>query len=215
MSADKTVPALSPNQINALVVLMAEARELNNTEMKELAGFSLTGDDNKKLEKLDLVVTDRSHRPYSHQLTEEGWWVVRNLHTCPPPKQGGSASRSLFTLLANVDRALERLQVSAGEFFKQVGEVRLVEPIDAESLVRSVYEKLAPAPGEWVGLADLRDELTGVDRGLVDDTLRQMADHNGVRIIPVANSKSLTRRDREASLAIGDEANHMMSIVAS
>ncbi len=42
-------PNLNPNQILALVVLMAAAREVNNNELKELAGFSLTGDDNKNL----------------------------------------------------------------------------------------------------------------------------------------------------------------------
>src|SRR5688572_18634942 len=98
MSTAENVPALTPNQILVLVVLMAEARILNNNELKELAGFSLTGEDNKKLEeKLGLVETDRSHKPFAHQLTEKGWHVARSLHTAEPPKQGGSASRSLLT----------------------------------------------------------------------------------------------------------------------
>src|SRR5262245_40654208 len=109
------VPSLTPNQILALVVLMSEAREVDNNELKELAGFALTGTDNAKLEtKLGLVTTDRSHRPFSHQLTDEGWRVVKALHTTQPPKQGKSASRTLFTLLGNIHRALEQLQTTHG-----------------------------------------------------------------------------------------------------
>ncbi len=50
MSTNDDVPSLTPNQILALVVLMAEARELTNNDLKELAGFALTGADNAKLE---------------------------------------------------------------------------------------------------------------------------------------------------------------------
>ncbi|MFC7482691.1 hypothetical protein ACFQX7_25505 [Luedemannella flava] len=92
-------PTLTPNEILALVVLMVEARELTNNELKALAGFALTGAQNTKLVKAGLVETNRSHRPFSHQLTEKGWRVVRELHTVAPPKAGGSAIRSLFTVL--------------------------------------------------------------------------------------------------------------------
>jgi hypothetical protein len=232
MSTPDAVPSLTPNQINALVVLMVEARELTNSELKELAGFALTGADNTKLIKAGLVQTDRSHRPFSHELTEKGWRVVRELHTSAPPKQGGSATRSLFTVLANVHRSLDRLRVSQPDFFKQtaarppVGGVKaapggpaavaettaVMGDEDAESLIRAAYRELAKAPGDWVGLADLRDRLSGRDTSAMDDALRSLARQDGVRIIPVANSKSLTARDRAAAVRIGDEDNHALSI---
>lgn len=205
MSVDET--KLSPNQINVLVVLMAEAREMNNKDLKELAGFALTGADNKKLVDLGLVETDKSHRPFSHTLTDKGWALVRDLHNAEPPKQGGSATRSLLTLLGNLHRSLDRLQMSEGEFFKQGQEM-----VDIEPDIRAAYSELAEAPGEWVGLADLRERLTDIDRRTVDKTLRAMVGRNGVRIIPVANTKSLKPRDREAALKIGDEDNHALSI---
>lgn len=230
MSSSEDTPSLTPNQINALVVLMVEARELTNSELRELAGFALTGADNAKLVKLGLVETDRSHRPFSHQLTEKGWGVVRGLHTSTPPKQGGSASRSLFTVLANLHRSLDRLRVSHGEFFKQTAapgpvellasEEALTAPVpsaraagtDAESLIRAAYRELAATPGAWVGLADLRDRLVDEDRFTVDAALRTLVRQDGVRIIPVANSKALTPRDRAAAVRIGDEDNHALSI---
>ncbi|MBM0236292.1 hypothetical protein JNW88_02535 [Micromonospora sp. ATA32] len=228
MSSSDDIPNLTPNQINALVVLMVEARELTNSELKELAGFALTGVDNAKLVKLGLVETDRTHRPFSHQLTDEGWRVVRGLHTANPPRQGGSAARSLFTLLTNLHRSLDRLRVSHGDFFKQTP---LPEPVDAvpvvvggatsdpattgaevESLIRAAYRELANTPGAWVGLADLRDHLVGQERAAVDAALTALVRQAGVRIIPVANTKSLTPRDRAAAVRIGDEDNHALSI---
>ncbi|MFG2037864.1 hypothetical protein [Dactylosporangium sp. NPDC048998] len=218
------IPSLTPNQILALVVLMSEARELNNNELKELAGFALTGTDNAKLEtKLGLVATDRSHRPYSHQLTDRGWRVMRDLHTIEPPKAGKSASRTLLTLLGNIHRSLEQLQathgvkLSQGEFFRQQpGEsVEFSGPQpgeSAEARIRTAYAALAARPGDWVGLADLRDKLADLDRAAVDEALIGLLDRDDVRIIPVANTKALRRRDVEAALEIGGEANHTLSI---
>ncbi|MEU8001078.1 hypothetical protein AB0B66_07950 [Catellatospora sp. NPDC049111] len=208
MPIDDTFPNLTPNQILALVVLMAEARQVSNSELKELAGFALTGTDNTKLVKLGLVETDRSQRPFTHLLTDTGWRVVRELHTSTPPKAGGSAARSLFTLLANVHRGLDRLQVSHAAFFTHtavVGE-------STESAVRSAYDKLARSPGAWVGLAELREQLADIERGNLDETLRAMVHMDGVRIIPVADTKNLEPRDRVAALRIGAQDAHLIAI---
>jgi hypothetical protein len=221
------VANLKPTEILALVVLMAEARELTNNELKELAGFTLTGKENDRLEKqLGLVQTDRSHRPYAHQLTDRGWRVARELHAAPPPRGSGSAVRSLLTLLANLHRSLDRLQVSLPEFFKQTAQPTANPPAepaepaappvaagrDVAARIRAAYAELASAPGDWVGLADLRDRLGDLDRASVDDALRALLRHEGVRIIPVANTKALHPRDRAAALRIGDEDNHTLSI---
>lgn len=229
MTSPADVPSLTPNQINALVVLMVEARRLTNGELRELAGFTLTGEDNRKLVKLGLVETDKAKRPFAHELTDEGWRVVRQLHAVAPPKSGGSTTRSLLVVLSNLHRSLDRLRVSHGDFFKQTDEAAPaagtaprpatpatpavpVATADVEALVRAAYRDLAKAPGAWVGLADVRDRLTDTDRDTVDATLRAMAGREDVRIIPVANTKSLTPRDRAAAVRIGNEDNHALAI---
>lgn len=218
MTTPESVPRLTPTQILALVVLMAEARELTNKELKELAGFTITGKDNTKLEKeLGLIETDRSRRLLSHQLTDRGWRFVRELPATTPPQAGGSGIRSMFTLLANIQRSLERLQISPAEFFKQAPRTaapaqRSAPNDDPESAVRAAYADLAKASGDWVGLADLRDRLGDVDRGTLDETLRRMAREDGVRIIPLANTKALKPRDHQAALRIGEEDNHTIAI---
>jgi len=205
-------------QVQALVVLMAEARELTNDELRELAGFSLTGANNRKLEALGLIITDRSHRPFSHQLTDKGWHFVRQLHASTPPRAGGSAIKTLFALLANIHRSLDRLQISHGEFLKRGKNAAPPRPTvdlraaDIEATIRTAYRELVTRPGDWVGLADLREKLGSVDRTAVDDTLRAMVRQEGVRIIPIANTKALQPRDRAAAVRIGEEDNHALAI---
>jgi hypothetical protein len=206
---------LTPTQVYALVVLMAEARVVDNKELQELARFSLTGKDRTKLNDLGLVESSKVKQTYAHQLSDKGWRFMRErLLDSEPHRAGGSALRSMYTLLANLHRSLDRLQVPYGEFFKQTAP----EPVPAgsdeevEGRIRSTYAALATAPGEWVGLADLRDQLAGLDRSTVDTVLRSMARQDGVRIIPVANTKSLTERDRAAALRIGAEDNHTLAI---
>jgi len=228
MPTDNEQPTFSASQIQALVVLMAEARSLDNIELKELAGSSLTGKENENLEELGLVETSREQRPYVHTLTDKGWHFVRELHLTSSPT--GSATKSLFTLLTNLNRSLERLGVSHGEFFKRTAEeVQRISPPkkasprksasspksranDPEQAIRAAYQMLAKEPGGWVGLADLRAKLKGRPRETVDETLRVMARQDGVRIIPVADNKNLTRRDRSAALKIGGEDNHAIAI---
>jgi hypothetical protein len=219
MPSDDSLPRLTPNQILALVVLMTEARVLTNNELRDLAGFALTGADNTKLEKqLGLVETDRSHKPFSHQLTPKGLRVVTALHTTQPPKQGGSASRSMFTVLANLHRSLDRMQISAEEFFKQAtatpaapaGTPSKLE--ETQALIRAAYHDLARKPGTWVGLADLRDRLGDIDKKAVDQALEAMIHQRDVRIIPVANTKALKPRDHAAALNIAGEDNHTILI---
>jgi hypothetical protein len=215
------IPNLTPTQVYALIVLMAEARVVDNKELQQLAGFTLTGKDRTRLTDLGLVEASGSRRLYAHQLSDKGWRLLRErIHTSDPHKQGGSALRSMYTLLANLHRSLDRLQVPYAEFFKQTP-LDTVQPestaadSDAENLIRAAYQALSTEPGQWIGLADLREQLADLDRDTVDTALRTMARQPDVRIIPVANVKSLTDRDRAAALRIGLEDNHAFAIGAA
>jgi hypothetical protein len=126
----------------------------------------------------------------------------------------------MYALLANLHRSLDRLQLPYAEFFKQTP-LATAQPEstavdgEAENLIRAAYEALSTEPGQWIGLADLREQLADFDRDTVDTALRSMARQPDVRIIPVANVKSLTDRDRVAALRIGLEDNHALAIGAA
>lgn len=82
-----------------------------------------------------------------------------------------------------------------------------------KSDIRAAVAKLQQEQGGWVGLADLREHLgAGRSRKDVDAALNELLDEPGVRIIPVANTKALKPRDREAAVRIGGEDSHAISI---
>jgi hypothetical protein len=79
--------------------------------------------------------------------------------------------------------------------------------------IRAAYRRLSQESGlQWVGLADIRDALPDVPRETVDGALLQLmeedASRQDYRIIPIANTKALRGRDREAALTIGGEPHH-------
>jgi hypothetical protein len=207
---------LSLPEVAALVVLMAEAREVSNNELEELAGFRLTGKERRTLNDLKLVESRKVGGQLAHQLSEHGWRTCRELFTADRPARSGSAGGALYVLLAGLHRSLGRLRLSPAEFFvSRADDPAPPEPVpdtDLESRIRVAYRSLVKEPGGWVSLADLRDRLGSSDRAEVDATLRRMDGSPRVHLIPVANLKALTTRDREAAIRMGGEENHALSI---
>ena len=219
---------LRPIQLATLVILMAEAREVTNTELTEMAGFTLTGKDRTELEAGGLIESHKEGRVLAFDLTDKGWAFCKQLHKAKVPVERSRTARSISVLLAGLARSLDRFQQSHADFFKQPAGAEPPMPLaagpavataavpgaDAQARIRAAYADLPKAADGWVGLADLRDQVTDLDRATVDAALRTMARQDGVRIIPVANTKSLQPRDRAAALRIGEEDNHALRIGA-
>lgn len=220
MSSEDSTLKLKPKQLAALVILMVEAGEVTNHDFERAANFRLTGPDRTELEeKLGLVESHKVGQLLVFELTERGWRFCKQLHTADVNVGRSIPARSIFALLDGLSRSLDRLRVSHAEFFKQpdtaVAPMESARPAhrgDNATLIRGAYAELAAAPGDWVGLAELRERLSDLDRATMDDALRAMVGRDGVRIIPVANTKSLAPRDRAAALRIGDEDNHVLAI---
>lgn len=219
MSITEANSRLTPLQLGLLVILMAEAREVTNNELKELAGFSLTGADRRALLEQGLIEERKAGRSFAFQLTDKGWHFCKQLHDSEVNVGKSTAARSIFVLLGGVHRSLDRLRLSHADFFKQAAdglpEPRPEQPNvsgDVPADIRAAYRDLVRRPGQWLSLADLRDRLAGLDRVSVDEALVAMAQLADVRIIPVANSKALDSRDRAAALRMGGEDHHALSI---
>lgn len=66
---------------------------------------------------------------------------------------------------------------------------------------------------DWASLADVRQHLGDRhSRADVDAALTGLLDTEGVRIIPIANTKALKPRDREAAVRLGGEDHHAIQI---
>lgn len=216
---------LSLTQIAVLSALMVEARELSNAELAELAGASLTGEDRVRLVAGGLVEERRVGRSYAFQLSSQGW--ATGLSVLAEQAQGkGAAATTVRMLLHGLQRALAARGVDARSFFAASespappagngGSPRSVASVEEiEERIRTAYAKLATEPAGWVSLADLREMLDDVPRAELDTALKWMAVQPGVRLIPVANLKSLSTRDHEAALRFGGEENHAFAIEGS
>jgi len=93
-----------------------------------------------------------------------------------------------------------------------------VRAVQLDNRVRAAYRDLRK-PGEWVGLADLREhpQLRDLTRAEQDQALAGIIGFgdaydskrgNVVRLIPIANRKALTDRDRAAAVQVGGEDQH-------
>jgi hypothetical protein len=213
---------LSLTQIAVLSALMVEARELSNAELAEVAGAPLTGEDRIRLVTGGLVEERRVGRSYAFQLSPQGW--TTGLSVLAEQAQGkGAAATTIRMLLHGLHRALEIRGVDARSFFAaadpgQQPATSVPPELDADAIedrIRTAYLKLATEPAGWVSLADLRELLDDIPRAELDTALKWMAVQPGVRLIPVANQKTLSTRDREAALRFGGEENHAFAIEGS
>jgi hypothetical protein len=198
---------------------MVEARELTNAELAELTGAGLTGDDRKSLVAEGLIEERRVGRSYAFELSPDGWST--GLDVLAEQARGkGAAATTVRMLLQGLSRAIAARGVDARSFFSSNVSTYPEEPavpdVDTvEERIRTGYAKLATEPAGWVSLADLRDLLDDIPRPEIDTALKWMAVQPGVRLIPVANLKSLSTREHEAALRFGGEDNHAFAIEGS
>jgi hypothetical protein len=185
----------------ALLALMAEARELTNTELYDVAGFTLNGQARRRLNERKLVTSRKVGRTFAHELTDDGWARCKAELAGERPSRAGSLGGALYALLAGLQRHVDR-----------GGQLSDVFRPDVEKLVRGAYRELATGPGSWVGLVELRDELMGVRREELDAELERMASTPGVHLQAEPNQKALTDADRAAAVRFGGSDRHMLMI---
>lgn len=215
---------LEPSQKAFLMLLMAEAREVSNTELTERYGVSLTGKDSRVLVDQKLATVRKSGRANAHELTDLGWVRCRQELTAEYIKATGPAFPALHALLGAVDRYLDRADLSLAQLFTASPAPEVVEPVlsvkpdarvDVAKRIRSAYKKLRTASNEWVSMADLRAGLAGIPAAKVDATLTRLAKAGTIRLIPEENQKTLTEADRAAAVKVAGEDKHLLSIGAA
>lgn len=189
-----------------LLVLMAECRPVPNPELAAL-GSRLEKPARDKLNGLGLIVSERSGGRLVHELTDRGWRLCRDIAADGPPPRSTGPAKTLYTVLAAVDRHLERSNLSLADVFGAAH-----QPETVEDRIRSGYAELAPRPGAWVSLSALRARLGDVAKADVDAALRALHRTPAVSLIPEENQKALTDADRAAAVEIGDQHKHLISI---
>jgi hypothetical protein len=207
---------LSLPQRALLLILMAENAELSNREIEEkyAPGLKLTGKPRKALEDAKLIASRKGARnAFFFRLEDEGWRWCRDELTRAVPAGAGSAGHALYAVLRGLGRYLDRTNLSLAHVFGNESTHQATHTADEiEREIRRAYREVADAPGSWVGLADIREHLNRYSRPEVDGVLRLMARMKGVQIEEETNQKSLTSRDRQAAVNIGDRDQHVLAI---
>jgi hypothetical protein len=212
---------LSLPEITILLLLMAEAREISNPELKERYQRTLDGNERRRLNELKLVESWKEGRPYVHVLTDAGWArCAEEIRAGSPPRGARPADRTLFGVLANMPRGLDRHGLSLADFFARDADVapatEAAQPAppgrSIEDRVRDAYQQLAKEPAAWVSLTRLRSLVDDVPKAELDAVLVRMNRMPDVIFVPESNQKTLTRADREAAVRIGDQDKHLLSI---
>lgn len=192
-----------------LLVLMAESRPVPNAELERL-GPKLDKRGRDRLNSLGLIESTRS-RPLTHELTDSGWALCRELFGAATPARSTGQGRALYTLLRALGAHFERAELAPADVFlpATVSEQAASTP---DTVLRAAYHRLSTAPGSWVGLARLRDEVPYLSREAVDAALVELYREPGVSLIPEENQKVLTEADRAAAVEIGNQNKHLIAI---
>ncbi|MEU7823461.1 hypothetical protein [Catellatospora sp. NPDC049133] len=216
---------LKPSEKACLLLLMAEAREVSNSELLARYGVSITGADSRALVENKFATKRKGAKgALVHELTDEGWAQCKRELEAEYVRGTGPAYPALHALLGAVDRYLRRAELSLPDLFtastpppapQPVAKVKPVVKRGLEKRVRVAYDKLADAPQAWVSLTDLRRELTGASAVEVDAALMKMAVGGAIVLVPEDNQKTLTDEDRAAAIHIGGEDKHLLSIEAA
>ncbi len=114
MSDDK----LSLPELAALLVLMREAGEVSNTELKKTyGGFTLTNPERAHLNDLKLVESWKRGRAFTHVLTDAGWARLGEELRDGIAMPAGSAGAALYAVLGGVQDFMKRTNSSLADIF--------------------------------------------------------------------------------------------------
>ncbi|MFI7076507.1 hypothetical protein ACIBO1_04330 [Micromonospora sp. NPDC049903] len=223
---------LTASESAILVVLMAEAREVLNTELRQRYGLDVRKPQRDKLTRLHYVASRKSGSTYALQLDDKGW--VRVQTELDFTLRGASALGAALTALhGNLrDRVLERSGCATLTELFALSDVRAPAPTPSSepvgsaptpagpaepvgplrARVVSAYRALAAESGAWVSLRRLRPFFADVHRDDLDDALRRLIREEGVTLVPESNQKTLTEADIAAALRVGGQDNHLLAI---
>ena len=213
---------LSARERAALFALLAAARKLSNSELEAQIGMRLEGKERRRLNDLKLVESEKPSREFVHELSDAGWrWCADEL-AGGLNGRGTILERSLYLTLGMFERYttaarltladVATLDVKARPRGRHKRRDTAEGDGDLTARVTAAYAVLTTGPGEFVKLRELRAHLTDIPRSALDSVLASMFTARRVNLIPQANQSMLTAEDREASLRLGGEHKHLISI---
>lgn len=199
---------LSSADYAILLVLRAEDREISNSEMDQRYGFRLVGRPLQRLLAADCVYTNKERAPYRHVITKTGLRALTRQWTIDDDHAGKGERRTLRE--RQLWAGLVALQNSSAGDGRPAATTE--QPVDLDGRIRTAYGKLASAPGAWVDLTALREQLADVPKAELDKSLKAMLRDDDVRLEPEPFGHRVGEEERRAAVHIGGEDRHKLAI---
>lgn len=188
-----------------LLVLMAEARELSNIELRNRAGLELKRPHRERLNALGLLDSAKTGRTFVHELTDKGAvWCFEEMGR-DRPARSGPAGGALYAVLAGLRRDLDSSGRAVAEVFRP----------DVPSRITATYRAATGGNGTPMRLAELRERLPDVSQAEFDRAIGLLARRSGVHVRSEADQKTLTDRDHQAAVTLGGTPRHLLTIEAA
>lgn len=213
---------LSARERAVLFALLSVARKLSNAELEALIGIRLEGKERRKLNDLKLVESEKPGRWFVHELSDAGWRWCSDELAAGAAGRPTSLERSLYLLLGMFERYMTAARLSLADVAsldlkaRPAGRHKRRDTAEGDGdltmRVEATYRAMAPRPGEFVKLAEVRERLADIPRSVLDATLETMFTARRVNLIPQSNQQALTAADRGSALRIGGEHKHLLSI---
>jgi hypothetical protein len=212
---------LSGRERAVLFALLAEARKVSNPELAALIGIRLDGQMRRRLNDLKLVESEKQGRAFAHELSDAGWRWCNDELMAGPADRGGSLERSHYLLFGLFARYMAVARLSLADLASAVPDApagKHVRPDagagvgDMSERVAAAYQAIAPRPGEFVRLTQLREQLADIPRPALDAALVVLFTAQRVNLIPQSRQQALTTADRASALRVGGEHKHLISI---
>jgi hypothetical protein len=213
---------LSARERAVLFALLSAARKLSNAELEALIGIRLEGKERRKLNDLKLVESEKPGRWFVHELSDAGWRWCSDELAAGAAGRPTSLERSLYLLLGMFERYMTAARLSLADVAsldlkaRPAGRHKRRDTAEGDGdltvRVEATYRALAPRPGEFIKIGEVRERLADIPRSVLDATLETMFTARRVNLIPQSNQQALTAADRESALRIGGEHKHLLSI---
>lgn len=162
-----TEAKLSLPEIAKLVVLMAEAREISNPDLKALYGLTLDGKERIRLNDLKLVESWKKGRAFAHVLTDAGWARVAEEFHAGIDAPTGSPGAMVRALTMGLQRFIERTDHRLADVFTPADDPAASSaPSDAPSASSSaVSSQVSPDSASGYPSAVSSEVLSGASSG--------------------------------------------------
>ncbi|TLP56311.1 hypothetical protein [Microbispora triticiradicis] len=141
---------LSQRETAILLLLMAEAREVTNPELKEQYGVEIEKQEREHLLELRLIDVGKKGQAYTYTLSDGGWLMAAKIFREGLPKSGRPAGRvleaSLRAMVTGVQRHMQQTDFRLAEIFgREPGLIPTITkvPVEEPSVAEVVAEPTA------------------------------------------------------------------------